>query len=513
MSVINRMLSDLERRGAPSPQAGEQEMRAAAPQRRRRRVSRRAGLGMLAVVLVVLAVALWVQRGDRIMAVVPPLSSSDSPAAEPLAPELVGVSFDRAGEDERLELRVDGAMDRAPRYSRSGGGATLVVDARAGDLVLPAPPPGQDVFRGIAIGSDASPRTRIRLEVDPSAELALQVEDGRIELVGRLPGAEMQGGDSAETATLASADTPETAERDIGAGEAGANTNTTTKAARSTERAETADAGGTNEGEPASSEGATTDNRNTTDARTVAEAPQAASASTGETASGGEPAPEPAGVGGDANGDTGDAAEGEVRKSRSTSPETLARRRYQEGRDAIARGELTAARRALGRALDLDPSLHAARDLLVGLLRRAGDTVTARRLLAEGVERSPGRVEYALPYARLLVDTGDLDRAAAVLEDARGNGAGAAGYHALVAALAQRRGRHRAAASEYTRALEAEPGNGLWWLGLGVSLSALDKPDEARAAFREARSTGTLSASLDRWVQGRIEELGTGKEG
>ncbi|MDZ7829093.1 MAG: hypothetical protein U5K33_06265 [Halofilum sp. (in: g-proteobacteria)] len=506
MSVINRMLSDLERRGAPSPQSGEQEMRPASPPRRRRRPSTRIALSALAGVLIIVAGALWLQRGDRIFAALE--STPPAPAESTPAPELVGVAFDRSGDRARLTLRVEGNMARSPRFSRSGGSATLVVDAGADDLVLPAPPREQPVFRGIALGSDSAARTRIHLEVASAAELELGVEGGEITLLGRMPvtGSAPGDDDAADDGLPAAAGAPVEATESNGNAENTENTENTdaagTDSAASARSAEVAGPESTPDADASRTQSAPGDDRANPDAD--ADDPPGSGQVVAET--GASPA--------DAEMVAAhDGSEGTVRKTASMSPETRARRRYREGRDAAARGELASARQALDEALELDPSLHAARDLLVALLRRAGDTAAARRLLADGVERSPARVQYAMPYARLLVDLGELDRAAEVLEGARATGAGAAGYHALVAAVDQRRGAHRSAAAEYTRALEIRAGNGLWWLGLGVSLAALEKSDEARAAFREARTTGTLSQSLDRWAQGRIDELATGKGG
>lgn len=501
MSVINRMLSDLERRGAPVADSDEQDMRPAAAQRRRRRIPARVGVALLALVLVGVAGALWLQRSERILAAFTP-GAERTPRP---VPEIVGFSFDRRDGRHRFAVRVNNELEREPRFSRSGGSATLVLDAASPDLLLPAPPAGQGVFRGISLDADPAAPTRVRLELDDAAELELVVGERVVSLLGPEP---VVAGGSADAVPVPASLPEGSAQQDPQA----------SAVAPEGAEGESGSTGGEADGEPVQRGAATEE----TESAAESEAPATRSAAVAN-----DPGPETGRTGSAADGGAEhgtDAAaleaarvepesEGTVRKTRSTSPETRARRRYREGRDAIGRGELASARRALREALELDPALHPARDLLVGLYRRGGDSAAARRLLERGVEMAPARAEYAMPYARLLVDIGELDRAAEVLADARRNGAGSAGYHALVAAVQQRRGEHRIAASEYTRALELRAGNGLWWLGLGVSLAALDKPVEARAAFREARASGTLSESLDRWAQGRIETLSTGNEG
>jgi len=163
--------------------------------------------------------------------------------------------------------------------------------------------------------------------------------------------------------------------------------------------------------------------------------------------------------------------------------------------------------------VELDPGLHAAREVLVALLRRAGDDDAARDVLATGVELAPARIEYALPYARLLVDTGELERAAGVLEAARINAGASVTFHALAANIARRLGRHERAIADYAAALERERGNAPLWLGLGISLAAEGRRERAREAFAEARALGTLSERLDSWAEQRIAELGDEPEG
>ncbi|MFW5970376.1 MAG: tetratricopeptide repeat protein, partial [Halofilum sp. (in: g-proteobacteria)] len=206
-------------------------------------------------------------------------------------------------------------------------------------------------------------------------------------------------------------------------------------------------------------------------------------------------------------------AEGEVRKSEpDIAPEERARRLEGKAREALDEGDLTTARDHLTKALEFDAERHSARDLLVGLSLRRGDTEAARNLLAEGVERAPKRSAYAKPYARLLVDAGDAERALAVLRRAAPADDRDAEYHGFTAAVAQRLKRHDLAASEYTRALEIDSSRGVWWMGLGISLRATDHPDEALAAFREARESGDLNERLDRWVQERIDALAAARE-
>jgi MSHA biogenesis protein MshN len=82
-----------------------------------------------------------------------------------------------------------------------------------------------------------------------------------------------------------------------------------------------------------------------------------------------------------------------------------------------------------------------------------------------------------------------------------------ADYHAFLAGALQREQRHREAAEQYQAALRAAPANGVWWMGLGMSLQAEKRNAEALEAFQRARASGTLSVELQAFVERRLQML------
>jgi len=79
-------------------------------------------------------------------------------------------------------------------------------------------------------------------------------------------------------------------------------------------------------------------------------------------------------------------------------------------------------------------------------------------------------------------------------------------YHALAAAVAQRAGRHDLAVAEYGATLRSAPDNAAAWVGLGVSLQALGRNEQALAAYQGAARV-PLGADLRRFVETRIRAL------
>ena len=81
-------------------------------------------------------------------------------------------------------------------------------------------------------------------------------------------------------------------------------------------------------------------------------------------------------------------------------------------------------------------------------------------------------------------------------------------YHAFLAGALQRQQRHREAAAEYLAALRSAPANGVWWMGMGISLQAEKRNSEALEAFQKAQASGVLSAELQAFVERQIRQLG-----
>jgi MSHA biogenesis protein MshN len=183
-------------------------------------------------------------------------------------------------------------------------------------------------------------------------------------------------------------------------------------------------------------------------------------------------------------------AEGEYRRALAS---------LQDGRmlDAVA---------ALEQALRLDPAHDAARQTLVGLLIEAKRTDEAIRHLQAGLALDARQPALAMLLARLQIERGGsgIDTLIRTLPYAGTN----ADYHAFLAGALQREQRHREAAEQYQAALRAAPGNGVWWMGLGMSLQAEKRNGEALEAFQRARASGSLSAELLAFVERRLQQLG-----
>ena len=179
---------------------------------------------------------------------------------------------------------------------------------------------------------------------------------------------------------------------------------------------------------------------------------------------------------------------------------------YRRALASLQEGRMTETVAALEQALKYEPTHEAARQTLVGLLIEANRTDEAMRQLQQGLALDPRQPAMAMLLARLQIEGGGngIDTLARTLPYAGSD----PDYRAFLAAALARQQRHREAAEQYQQAVRAVPGNGVWWMGLGMSLQAEKRNGEALDAFQKARASGGLSQELQAFVERRIQQLG-----
>jgi Tfp pilus assembly protein PilF len=443
VSVINRMLADLEQRGAPAARAAG-ALHSPARSRRVRRDRNAIAMGVLLLPLAGVAVALWLPPGSiRLAPFAAPLARLAAPALDEGArarrTREAGVAAQPQPQTHPVTLAAAPPSDAVPVAAAPHAGAVAARAGHAQRAATASTPPAQV----------PAPRSERALATDGQRDAA------------------------AAAPAVGGAGTPVRRAQD---GPAPANLTAT----------------------PIGSSAAPAATPPTVSSNGRAE-PAALSTPGFVKRASGSPMTHDAGA-------RALRVPGAVHKEDRTTAAVRAQRRYAAARDLIARGEGHAARTPLREVLALDAGHHGARDLLVAVLRHSGEHGEARELLARGLELAPARAAFATPYARLLVDAGELDRAAQVLADASASGAGDAEFHALAAAIAQQRGQHDEAVAQYTRAIEARGGReGRLWLGLGISLAANGRDKDAHRAYRAALDSGDLPARLHDWARSRIE--------
>lgn len=201
------------------------------------------------------------------------------------------------------------------------------------------------------------------------------------------------------------------------------------------------------------------------------------------------------------------------KEMRAPTPQQQAENDFRKAVALIQQGNAAAAQAALEQALQADPRHAAARQTLAGLLLDAKHVQAALDTLQAGLQLDPAQPGMAMILARIQMENGALGSALATLQRSLPYGAERADYQAFLAALLQREKRHPEAIEHYQQALRKAPQNGLWWMGLGISLRAAARPGDAREAFNRAAGSNLLSPPLRAFVEQQLQQLPGDQQG
>ncbi|HAT33901.1 MAG TPA: hypothetical protein DCW29_24575 [Janthinobacterium sp.] len=192
-------------------------------------------------------------------------------------------------------------------------------------------------------------------------------------------------------------------------------------------------------------------------------------------------------------------------QGKDMSPPQRAENAYRGALNALQDGRVTEAIKGLEQTLRIDPRHEAARETLIRLLLESKRQDEAMQQAQLSLSLDANQPALAMLLARLQVEQGGpaLETLTRSLPYAGGNGE----YLAFLAGLLQRDKRHREAAEQYTQALRTAPQNGLWWMGLGISLQAEKRLPEAKDAFERAKAAPELTPELLAFVERRLEQL------
>jgi MSHA biogenesis protein MshN len=180
---------------------------------------------------------------------------------------------------------------------------------------------------------------------------------------------------------------------------------------------------------------------------------------------------------------------------------------YDEAAALCSDGNVAAGIAKLTELIERDPGHVRGRQLLATVLVQNGDSREAANILDAGLRQRPGVWQWAQLRAQLAVDGGAPVLAHEILARSPPPLADQPDYHAFLAAVQQRIGRHADAVKNYRAVLGQRPERGVWWIGLGISLHALSRDTEAGIAFRRALSDASLTPQLRDFAQSRLASV------
>lgn len=201
-------------------------------------------------------------------------------------------------------------------------------------------------------------------------------------------------------------------------------------------------------------------------------------------------------------------AEGSATESlKKISPRQRAENEYSKANLAAQEGRANDALAGYEAALLIDSSYKEARRAWVGMLIVLKRNDEAEIVLQKGLKRDPHDASFAMLLARLQVERNDVPLALETLQKTLPYAEEQADYQAFVAAILQRQNRHNEAIAHYQIALKLAPNNGIWLMGIGISLQATQHTADARDAYQRALASNTLNPQLQAFVQAKLKEL------
>ena len=192
------------------------------------------------------------------------------------------------------------------------------------------------------------------------------------------------------------------------------------------------------------------------------------------------------------------------RSDASGSPAERAESSYRKAIAALNQGRISEAEEQLRGVLREEALHRPARQLLAKVLIEARRIDEAIVVLQDGLQGQPAQIGWAMTLARLQVDRGDLAGAWKTLDDSLPAAGRSADYQGFAAHVLQRLGRQRDAIARYQAAARLAPGDGRWWLGLGLAHESEGNNAEAHDAFLHARQSGNLSPELAALVEQKL---------
>jgi len=186
------------------------------------------------------------------------------------------------------------------------------------------------------------------------------------------------------------------------------------------------------------------------------------------------------------------------------SPEEKAESLYRKGVSLIRSGQERDGENALKTALAIYPPHIKARETLSLVLLQGHQFEQAKRILYEGIDIAPGYAPFSSRLARLYVEQGDETRALDLLEHNLGQVTPDGTYLGLLGTLYQRAAKPEEARDAFRQAINLQPDESRWWMGLGVSLEALRDWAAARDAYRRCLMNANTDPRVRQYAEQRL---------
>lgn len=166
--------------------------------------------------------------------------------------------------------------------------------------------------------------------------------------------------------------------------------------------------------------------------------------------------------------------------------DAYAEKLFQQAYAQYKKNNISESLKLLNMSLDQDASNVNARTTLAMILSQQDNMSLAYSVLNEGLIQFPDQVEWIKMLARLLLKEGKIVEAKNLLSKHTPALVSNTDYYALQAALLQKLNEHNESARIYRDILQVNPLKAVWWMGLGISLESLKRYKDALYAYQKA---------------------------
>lgn len=188
-----------------------------------------------------------------------------------------------------------------------------------------------------------------------------------------------------------------------------------------------------------------------------------------------------------------------VKKDTHSPDQMLAR-----GLNDYQKGKIEEGLQEIAQVLEIEPMHIRARSTLVNLLIEQNRIPQAIEVLNSGIRLRPAQYDWRELKAKLLVRLNKYDDAIQTLTRSGPNINDNPEYYAFLAALLQQQGQNDDAVLYYRKVVNVRGDNGIWWMGLGISLERTGKSKQAEKAYQNAVKDSSLSPEIRDYIKKRL---------
>jgi MSHA biogenesis protein MshN len=193
--------------------------------------------------------------------------------------------------------------------------------------------------------------------------------------------------------------------------------------------------------------------------------------------------------------------------SKQESTEQKSANLYRQALLNIQQGRAHEAQELLMQSIDTFPANEEARQTLAALLVDTKKIAEAQQVMQEGLNQNPKNIAFRMAIARLQLESQSAPLALETMTEGLSYGRHDGAYQSFLAILLQRTERHDEAVAHFNTAIQLR-GFANDYVGLGISLTALKKFDDAKVAFTNALQSEKLTPELKLYAEQQIQRVG-----